>query len=40
MPEFEANLRDIGEAREQEVERLITLWTTHTFGDHKLQRRC
>jgi hypothetical protein len=39
VPEFEANLRDIGEAREQEVERLITLWTTHTFGDHKLQRR-
>lgn len=39
VPEFEAELRDIGEAREQEVRRFMTLWAAHTFGEYKLQRR-
>jgi hypothetical protein len=39
VPAFEAELRDIGEAREQEVRRFITLWAAHTFGEHKLLRR-
>ncbi len=39
VPEFEADLRDIGKAREQEVKRLIILWTTHTFSDQQLQQR-
>lgn len=39
VPAFEAELRDIGEAREQEVRRFITLWAAHTFGEHKMLRR-
>ncbi len=39
VPTFESELRDIGEARQQEVRRLITLWTVHTFDDHQLQRQ-
>ena len=39
VPAFEAELRDIGEAREQEVRRFLTLWAAHTFGETQLQRR-
>jgi hypothetical protein len=39
VPAFEAELRDIGKAREQEVRRFITEWAAHTFGEHRLQRR-
>jgi hypothetical protein len=39
LPAFEAELRDIGEAREQEVQRFIRLWAAHTFGEHRLERR-
>ncbi len=37
VPAFEAELRDIGNAREQEVRRLITRWAAYTFGEHKLR---
>jgi hypothetical protein len=39
VPAFEAELRNIGEAREQEVRRFIRLWAAHTFGEHRLGRR-
>jgi hypothetical protein len=39
VPEFEAELRDIGEPREQEVQRFIRLWAAHTFGDLRFERR-
>jgi hypothetical protein len=39
VPAFEAELRDIGEAREQQVQRFITLWAAYTFGEHRLERR-
>jgi hypothetical protein len=39
VPAFEAELRDIGNAREQEVQRFIRLWAAHTFGEHRLERR-
>jgi hypothetical protein len=39
VPEFESELRDIGEAREQEVRRFITQWASHAFGEYRLGRR-
>lgn len=39
VPAFEVELRDIGEAREQEVRRFIKLWAAHTFGEPRLERR-
>jgi hypothetical protein len=33
VPVFEAELRDIGSAREQEVRRFIRLWAAHTFEE-------
>ncbi len=37
VPAFEAELRDIGQAREQEVRRFIRLWAIQAFRDDKLQ---
>ena len=39
VPAFEAELRDIGETRKQEVRRFLTLWAAHTLGGTQLQRR-
>jgi hypothetical protein len=39
VPEFEAELRNIGKAREQEVRRFMTQWAARTFGEHQFQRR-
>jgi hypothetical protein len=39
VPTFEAGLRNIGDARQREVQRFMTLWAAHTFGEYQLQRR-
>jgi len=35
VPTYEAELRDIGSAREQEVRRFIRRWAAHTLGEQK-----